>query len=264
MNKKSTLKPTKETTKGDNHRVRKATFADTPTTMENSTTSAIMTNPYSINSTNNNNHSSNTPKQKKHKQNSNNSTTNSNTKKNKDRNKVTSYFASTPARVGERVKNSRAAQLASRKGLPTRKGSSQEVRFNHKNRFDVNITLYETNLEARLIELQKNIDELMAIIIQEDKNAKLLPWKAAKQERYPAITNSEDTSGSFVDIYLSRSWLGHMETKHRLYLKLHIGHDKSYNSHILPALDDWNSHADRASNQQAIFPMASDYAFVKI
>ena len=246
MNTNNQTKSNKDRQNEGNQRVRKATFAELSSTDEGVTNSSTKpSNPYSVNKSTTNNNNTNTHKQKKQKQNSNTISNNNNTKKNNNKSKVTSYFASTPARVDERVKNSRASLLASRKGLPTRKGSSHDVSFNHKNRFDVSITLYETNLEARLIELQKNIDELMAIIIQEDKNAKLLPWKAAKQDRHPAIATSEDTTGSFADIYLSRSWLGHIDAKHRLYLKLHIGHDKSYNNNILPALEDWNSHADR-------------------
>lgn len=84
----------------------------------------------------------------------------------------------------------------------------------------------------------------MPIIIAEDKNAKLLPWKATKQHRHPVISSSEDTTGSLADIYLSRSWLGNIDTKHRLYMKLHIGQDKNYSDYILPALKDWNSHSD--------------------
>ena len=245
MNNNSQTKPSKQQQNEAKQRVRKATFAEIPNSTDNDKMKSSRTsNPYTTNQSNNTNNNNN-HKQKKQKQHNNTTTNNNNTKNNKDKSKVTSYFASAPARTDERVKNSRASLLASRKGLPTRKGSSQDVSFNHKNRFDVNVTLYETNLEARLIELKKNIDELMSIIIQEDKNAKLLPWKASKQDRHPAISSSDDTTGSFADIYLSRSWLGHIDAKHRLYLKLHIGHDKSYNNNILPALEDWNSHSDR-------------------
>ena len=235
------MKNQKDVSKG---RTRKATFAENPTSTDGNTTMTQKTGT-SSNTNDNNTNNNNNHKKKKQKQTNTTTTNNHNIHRDKDKSKVTSYFASAPARVGERVKNSRAALIANSKGRPTRKGSSQEVSFNHKNRFDVNITLHATNLDARLIELQKNIDELMAIIIQEDKNAKLLPWKASKQDKHPAITSSEDTTGSFADIYLSRSWLGHIETKHRLYLKLYIGHDKSYNNNLLPALEDWNSHSDR-------------------
>ena len=228
-------------------RVRKATFAENPSTTDEGQEKSAMSNPYSTSTSTSKNNTS-THKQKKQKQNNttnNNNNTNINNNKIKDKGKVTSYFVSGPARSKERVKNSRAAQLKSNAGRATRKGTSTEITFNHKNRYDVSITLHATTLDSRLIELQKNIDELMAIIIAEDRNAKLLPWKAAKQNRHPAISSSEDTTGSFSDIYLSRSWLGNIESKHRLYMKLHIGHDKSYSDHILPALDDWNSHADR-------------------
>ena len=195
------------------------------------------------NTTNNNT----THKQKKQKQSSTNNNTNNSNNNNiiKDKSKVTSYFVAGPARSNERVKNSRASQLKNNNGRTVRKGSSAEITFNHKNRYDVNITLHATTLDARLNELQQNIDALMAIIIEEDEHAKLLPWKVSKQARHPAITSSEDTTGSFADIYLSRSWLGNIETKHRLYMKLHIGHNKSYSNHILPALEDWNSHSDQ-------------------
>ena len=159
---------------------------------------------------------------------------------------ITSFYASTPARSGERVRNSRAALLATSKGRSARSGSSKEVTFNHKFRYDVQITLTSTNLEARQIELQQHIDELMANIINEDKSARILPWKLSKQDRHPAISSSDESTGSFIDIYLSRSWLGNLEGKHRLYLKLYIGHDKDYANHILPSLEDWNSHSDRA------------------
>ena len=245
MNNTKQHKTNKNQQTGIKHRARKATFAENPEITDiNGEKAAQPTNPYSKNNTNNNTTTNNTHTHKKQRQNNNNTTSINHNNKMKDKSKVTSYFASTPARVDERIRNSRASLLANRNGRPARKGISQ-VSFNHKNRFDVNITLHATNLEARLTELQQNIDELMAIIIQEDNNAKLLPWKVSKQDRHPAITSSDDTTGSFADIYLSRSWLGHIETKHRLYLKLYIGHDKSYNNSILPALEDWNSHSDR-------------------
>jgi hypothetical protein len=227
-------------------RIRKATFAANPeSSNEKKMKSSSNTHQY----TTNKNHTTitnNTSTQKKHKQNNPYNTNNTiNNKSHKpDKSKVTSYFAASPARSNERVKNSRAAQLKNNKSRTIRKGSSGEIKFNHKYRYDVNITLHATTMDTRLAELQQNIDELMSLIMNEDKSARLLPWKTSNQHRYPAITSSEDTTGSFADLYLSRSWLGHMETKHRLYMKLYIGHDKSYHN-ILPALDDWNSHSDR-------------------
>ena len=235
---------TKNKKNGTIPRIRKATFAENPTsTNEKKMKSSTITNPYSNNKSNPTN-DNNTPQQKKQKQNNPNSTTDNSNKSNKDKGKVTSYFAAGPARSNERVKNSRAAQLKNNNGRPTRSGSSAEIKFNHKYRYDVNITLHATTLDSRLTELQQNIDELMSIIIKEDKSAKLLPWKNSNQHKHPAITSSDETTGSFADLYLSRSWLGHIENKHRLYMKLYIGHDKSY-ANILPALDDWNSHSDR-------------------
>jgi hypothetical protein len=228
-------------------RIRKATFAlgHADDSNRGHTTESNVHKP--TNSKSNSTINNTTHKQKKHKQNnSNNNTKNvNNNNTTNDKSKVTSYFGAGPARTNERVKNSRASQLKNNKGSTVRKGSSSEITFNHKNRYDVNITLHATTLDARLIELQQNIDALMAIIIEEDEHAKLLPWKQSKQARHPAITSSEDTTGSFTDIYLSRSWLGNMEAKHRLYMKLHIGHNKSYSNHILPALEDWNSHSDQ-------------------
>ena len=229
-----------------NARNKQTTFAETleyaEKTTRNSTNTTSSSSSKSYTANINHNHTHQQKKQKQHNSNTNNQTNNNN---NKDMNKVTSYFVSGPARSNERVKNSRAAQLRNSEGRSSRKGTTKEITFNHKNRYDVNVTLHATNLDERLIELQKNIDELMSIIIDEDKNAKLLPWKESKQSRHPAIASSEDTTGSFADIYLSRSWLGNIETKHKLYMKLHIGHDKSYTNHILPALEDWNSHSDR-------------------
>ena len=235
---------------GSEPRIRKATFEENPTTSEGNMKSPTTSNPYSSKKKSTTTNTINTPRQKKQKQNNNNNnnnnnTTNTNNLKVKDKGKVTSYFVSGPARSNERVKNSRASQLKNSHGRPARKGASSEITFNHKYRYDVNITLHSTTLESRLTELQQNIDELMNIIIEEDKNAKLLPWKSSNQQRHPAITSSEETTGSFADIYLSRSWMGNIETKHRLYMKLYIGHDKSYANNILPALDDWNSHSDR-------------------
>lgn len=237
--------PYKNKRESPNTRIRKATFAEIPVTNDegdttNSSTSQTTT-PNKSNTTKNNN---NTHKQKKQKQNNASTTKTKVTNNMKDKSKVTSYFAAGPARSNERVKNSRAVQVKNSKGRPTRKGSSAEITFNHKFRYDVNITLHATTLESRLTELQTNIDELMAIITTEDKKAKLLPWKVANQHRHPAITSSDDTTGSFADIYLSRSWLGNIDSKHRLYMKLYIGHDKGYQN-ILMALDDWNSHSDR-------------------
>jgi hypothetical protein len=225
-------------------RIRKATFADATEILDEDMTSSNTTNPYNSKQTNNNKNNTTTPKQKKRKQHNNNNTNNNNNNKVNDRSKVTSYFVSGPARSNERVKNSRAAQLKNNKGRQARKGSSTEITFNHKYRYDVNITLHSTTIETRLIELQTNIDELLSILIEEDKSVKLLPWKKSNQQRHPAITAAEDTNGSFADIYLSRSWLGNLDTKHRLYMKMYIGHDKSYMD-LLPALDDWNSHSDR-------------------
>ena len=225
-------------------KIRKATFAENPVSSRSNMKKSTTSNPYTSNKKSNTTNNNSTPKQKKQKQNNNNTMNKTNTPKEKDKSKVTSYFVSGPARSNERVKNSRAAQIKNSYGRPARKGASSEITFNHKNRYDVNITLHSTTLETRLTELQQNIDELMAIIIDEDKNAKLLPWKNSNQQRHPAITSSDETTGSFADIYLSRSWLGNIDTKHRLYMKLYIGHDKSY-SNILPALEDWNSHSDR-------------------
>jgi hypothetical protein len=232
----------KETT---SQRIRKATFADNLESNDNRTSNDGAASNASFSAASTLQHNS-THKQKKHKQNNNNSNNNKSHKtNNNDRNKVTSYFGTGPARSKERVKNSRASQLKNSTGRTTRKGSSHELSFNHKNRYDVSITLYQTTIDERLEELQQKINTLMAIIIEEDKHAKLLPWKKAKQAIHPAITSSEETNGSFVDIYLSRSWLGNITAKHRLYMKLHIGHDKNYSDYILPALEDWNSHADQ-------------------
>jgi hypothetical protein len=228
-------------------RVRKATFALGHTDDSNRGYTTASNVQKSTNSKSNTPNINTTHKQKKHKQNSSNNNTKhgNNTNITNDKSKVTSYFGASPARLNERVKNSRASQLKNQKGNTVRKGSSSEITFNHKYRYDVSITLHSTTIDARLIELQQNIDALMAIIIEEDEHAKLLPWKKSKQAKHPAITSSEDTTGSFADIYLSRSWLGNMEAKHRLYMKLHIGHNKSYSNHILPALEDWNSHSDQ-------------------
>lgn len=216
-------------------------------------------NPYKNSSTTSN---TNPQQQKKQKQTHNNTNTMRNAKQNKPNTNrtITSFYASTPARSVKRVKNSRAALLASSKGRPARTGSSQEITFNHKFRYDVQITLTSTNLEARQTELQQHIDELLSIIIKEDKSARLLPWKATKQDRHAAISSSEETTGSFVDIYLSRSWLGNLEGKHRLYLKLYIGHDKEYATDILPVLEDWNSHSDRSFKYCMI--QAEETAFI--
>ena len=234
---------TKNQKSGTIPRIRKATFAANPdSTNEKKMKPSTITNPYSNNKPNSTNNNNTPTKQKKQKQKNPNSTTDNINKP--DKSKVTSYFAASPARSNKRVKNSRAAQLKNSKGKTTRNGSSAEIKFNHKYRYDVNITLHATTLESRLTELQQNINELMSIIISEDKTARLLPWKTSNQHRHPAITSSEDTTGSFADLYLSRSWLGHIEAKHRLYMKLYIGHDKGYDN-IFNALDDWNSHSDR-------------------
>ena len=149
-------------------RIRKATFAENTETTNGSNTTNAPSNPYAAtgksNPPNNNTH-----KQKKQKQHNNNNTNNNTNNKVIDKSKVTSYFVSGPARSNERVKNSRASQLKNSTGRSARKGSSSEITFNHKNRYDVNITLHSTTLDARLIELQNNIDELMSIIIEEDK-----------------------------------------------------------------------------------------------
>ena len=243
-------------------KIRKATFAENVEHSDtgNAMTSGAPTPPRTSTNKSNQTNNNNTHKQKKQKQNNNNDTNHNNNNNQKDKSKVTAYFVSGPARSNERVKNSRATLLKNSTGRKARSGSSTEITFNFKHRYDVNITLHATTLDARLIELQRNIDELMSIIIEEDNNAKLLPWKASKQDRHPAITSSDETTGSFADIYLSRSWLGNIETKHRLYMKLYIGHDKSYYDHILPALDDWNSHSDRQMKYCMI--QAEETAFI--
>ena len=108
---------TKNQQNGSKHRARKATFAENPTsTDEDTTDTAKLSNPYSTHKPNNTNNS-NTHKQKKQRQNNNTTTSKNNNNNNvKDKSKVTSYFASTPARVDERIKNSRASLLANSKG----------------------------------------------------------------------------------------------------------------------------------------------------
>ena len=203
MNNNNQTNQTKNQKPGSKQRVRKAAFAENPEITDGGKTkTSTMTNPYTA-KTPNNIHNNNTHKQKKQKQNNASTTKTKVTNNMKDKSKVTSYFAAGPARSNKRVKNSRAVQVKNSKGRPTRKGSSAEITFNHKFRYDVNITLHATTLESRLTELQTNIDELMAIITTEDKKAKLLPWKVANQHRHPAIASSDDTTGSFADIYLS-------------------------------------------------------------
>jgi hypothetical protein len=260
MNRNNLLNQNKNKRDATNKKARKATFAEN---VEQSDADTNMTNDHTTSKSINKSHQSNnnnTHKQKKQKQNNNNNIIYNNNSNQKDKSKVTAYFVSGPARSTERVKNSRASQLKNSTGRKARKGASTEITFNFKHRYDVNITLHATTLDARLIELQRNIDELMAIIIDEDKNAKLLPWKASKQDRHPAITSSDETTGSFADIYLSRSWLGNLESKHKLYMKLYIGHDKSYYDHILPALEDWNSHTDR--NMKYCMLQAEETTFI--
>ena len=101
---------------GIKHRARKATFAENPGITDIGGKKKVQpTNPYSNNNTTNNN-TDNTHTQKKQRQNNNNTTTTNNNNKAKDKSKVTSYFASTPARVDERIRNSRASLLANRNG----------------------------------------------------------------------------------------------------------------------------------------------------
>ena len=258
--KKSTIK---ESLSSSSSKVRKLTFSEKASVTNDEQTQKqkkTPVNPYNTSTT----AATNNQQQQQKKQKQSHNTTNNMPKSNKnkaDNNRtITSFYASAPARSDKRVRNSRAAILASSKGRPARTGSSKEITFNHKFRYDVQITLTSTNLEARQTELQQHIDELLSIINDEDKSARLLPWKSSKQDRHPAISSSDETSGSFVDIYLSRSWLGNLEGKHRLYLKLYIGHDKGYASNILPALEDWNSHSDRSFKYCMI--QAEETAFI--
>ena len=138
-------------------KIRKATFAENPVSSKSNMKKSTTSNPYTSNKKSNTTNNNSTPKQKKQKQNNNNTMTKTNTPKEKDKSKVTSYFVSGPARSNERVKNSRAAQIKNSYGRPARKGASSEITFNHKNRYDVNITLHSTTLETRLTELQQNM-----------------------------------------------------------------------------------------------------------
>jgi hypothetical protein len=170
-----------------------------------------------------------------------------------------SLFATTPALNTTRIKNSRKASLARHKGKGARKGSAQEISFNHKTRFDVNFTLSSNTIDGRTDELQAGIDEILTIFTNTDNNAKLLPWKKSNQAFHPAIESTNQTRASFIDIYLSRTWLGNMEKNHRAYFQLHIGHDEEYGD-ILSEFEDFNSHSDR--NVQHSMLQAEDTTFI--
>jgi hypothetical protein len=171
----------------------------------------------------------------------------------------TNLFATAPATNNARIKNSRKATLARHQGQGHRKGSAQEVKFAHKTRFDVNFTLTAATIDGRINELQIGIDEILRTIVNIDNQAKLLPWKSANQAFHPAIESTNDTTASFIDIYLSRTWLGNIEKNHRAYFQIHVGHDEEYDN-ILPAFDDFNSHSDR--NFQHSMLQAEDTSFI--
>lgn len=168
-------------------------------------------------------------------------------------------FATAPARNKVRITNSRKASLSRHKGKGSRKGSAQEITFTHKTRFDVNFTLSANTIDGRTDELQAGIDDILLTFTEIDNNAKLLPWKKSNQAFHPAIANTDQTSASFIDIYLSRTWLGNLEKNHRVYFQIHMGHDEEYED-ILPAFDDFNSHSDR--NLQHSMLQAEDTAFI--
>jgi hypothetical protein len=153
-------------------------------------------------------------------------------------------FATAPARHTVRIKNSRKASLARKKSKTSRKGSAQEVIFTHKTRFDVNFNLTSSTLDGRTNELQTGIDNILDILTNADNNAKLLPWKQSNQAFHPAIASTNDTTASFIDIYLSRTWLGNLDKNHKAYFQIHVGHDEEYEE-ILPDFEDFNSHSDR-------------------
>lgn len=177
-----------------------------------------------------------------------------------NKNNNTTQFASAPARNNSRIKNSRKASLARHKGKGSRNGSAKEITFTHKTRFDVNFTLTASTIDGRNDELQKGMDEILRTIHEADKKAKLLPWKASNQAFHPAIESSNETTASFVDIYLSRTWLGNLDKKHRAYFQIHIGHDEEYGDTILPEFEDFNSHSDR--NFQHSMIQAEDTVFI--
>ena len=157
---------------------------------------------------------------------------------------IQAYFSPGPALSTARIKNSRSAQIARNKNRPTKEGL-QSITFTHKTRFEVNLPLSASSQESRTTELLQLIDELIGPIIKADPKAKLLPWRAKHQKQHPAIGSTDETTGSFADIYLSRSWLGQLDKKHRFFFKMHIGHDREYGEYILPATDDWNTYNDR-------------------
>jgi hypothetical protein len=227
-----------------NHKVRKAQFADNLVTNVETMTNDTPKHQNPTNTTNNNT-TTNNHKQKKQKINNSSNSAKKSTTKSKNRGKITA-FASAPPLKQVRIKNSRAATLARNKARSsTRQGSTTEVIFSHKTRFDVNIALSSTTFEGRQDELKNKIDEILHILTTADDTARLLPWKATKQSTFPAITTTDETSGSFADIYLSRSWLGNLEQKHRIYFKIYIGHNEDYADVILPEFNDWSSHPDQ-------------------
>ena len=190
------------------------------TTDRNSPNSTSKQTP-SPNNTNNNQH----PKNKKQK-------TNTTSKKGTYRDTAmlnvesnTTLYATAPARTTVHIKNSRKASLARSKGKNSRKGSAQEVNFDHKTRFDVNFTLSATTINGRNDELQKGMDGILKIFREADNNAKLLPWKSSNQAFHPAIESTADTTASFADIYHSRTWLGNLDKNHRVYFQIHVGHN---------------------------------------
>ena len=176
------------------------------------------------------------------------------------KNNNTTLFATTPARNTVRIKNSRKATLARHKGKGSREGSAKEVSFAHKTRFDINFTLSAPTIDGRNDELQEGMDNILRIITNADNNAKLLPWKTTNQAFHPAIESSNETTASFVDIYLSRTWLGNLEKKHRAYFQIHLGHDEDYSDTILPEFEDFNSHSDRNLRHSMI--QAEDTSFI--
>jgi hypothetical protein len=232
-------------THNSNDRVRKAHFAENPVVESAYETITNQLPPHKNNSNNSNTTTNNKHKQKKQKTNNTTNTSNNNNNKSKSKGKTTA-FASAPPRKQVRIKNSRAATLARSKARSTnRQGSTSEVIFAHKTRFDVNFGLSATTFEGRQEELKQKIDEVLNILTTADPSARLLPWKTAKQSTFPAITTTDETSGSFADIYLNRSWLGNLEQKHRLYFKIYVGHDEDYNDVIVQEFDAWSSHPDQ-------------------
>jgi hypothetical protein len=169
-------------------------------------------------------------------------------------------FSPEPARNKSRIKNSRKASIARHKGKGSRHGSAKNIVFTHKTRFDVSFTLTTPTLEGRVEEVQKGVDEIIRTIQKCDDKAKLLPWKTSNQAFHPAIAASNETTASFIDIYLSRTWLGNLDKKHRAYFQIHIGHNEEYGDTILPEFEDFNSHMDRKFQHSMI--QAEDTVFI--